>query len=172
MKRNGFEKIGSFEKALEIEESRLHSMRFQKKCPQYYYNFLYYHSGLFGDQIERYFSLFSRDQFHILTLEQLKEHPTASLRRIFEFLGLDAGFQSTIDHHNKSLATTRLPMIKYVLKSKMNAPRWLVAIGKKTIGKIDTRKIPPIKPKTRTNLLTRYEEDLRKLANLTGLRLD
>jgi len=169
MRRNGYEKINSFGKALKAEERRVHSEIFRIKCPQYYHNFLYFRSGLYGNQIERYFSFFDRSQFHFLTLEQLKTDPTSSLKAIFQFLGLNTDCKLKLQIHNKSHATTRLPLMTYFFKTKIDAYPSLVDIGKKVLGKIIFKEIPPMRAETRKKLLNRYHSDLSKLYDLTGI---
>ena len=52
---NGYEPIEIFEQALEIEETnRYENESFKNSNPEYYYNYLYFHSGLYSDQIKRF----------------------------------------------------------------------------------------------------------------------
>jgi hypothetical protein len=169
MRRNGYEKINSFEKALRAEEGRVGSENFRIKCPQYYYNFLYFRSGLFGDQIERYFSFFDKNQFHFLTLDRLKTDPISSLKLIFKFLGINPDFKVKFQIHNKSNATTRLPLMTYFFKTQFDAYPSLVNIGKKVFGKLIFKEISPMRVETRKKLLNRYHSDLGKLYDLTGI---
>ncbi len=169
MRRYGHEKIGSFEKALEVEETRAHSRRFQEKCPQYLYNFLYFRSGLYGEQIERYFALFDRHRFHFLTLDQLKSQPMEALKAILSFLGLDTDFTPNLRVHNEGSITARFPLIQYVWTHKVKHPRFLRKQGFKFLEKVNVMKVPPIRPETRNSLLARYESDLQKLKMLTGI---
>jgi hypothetical protein len=79
IRRDGYEKKATFEGALAAEEERVRSRAFKRNCPQYYYNFLYFRSGLYGEQIERYLSFFARHQFHFLTLNQLRSDARSAL---------------------------------------------------------------------------------------------
>jgi hypothetical protein len=169
MRRYGHEKIGSFEKALEIEETRFHSKEFQRRCPQYIYNFLYFRSGLYGEQIERYFELFDRQQFHFLTLDLLKSQPMAALQEILTFLELDPDFTPNLRVHNEGSITARFPLVQYFWTHKVKHPRFLRKQGFKILEKVNFKRVPPIRPETRSNLLARYESDLRKLRDLTGI---
>ena len=169
MVKLGYEKAATFEKALHLEEKRVHSKKFQNKCPHYYYNFLYFRSGLYGEQIERYFSLFDENQFHILTLEQLKIDPIASLVSIFKFLQLNTEFKPAIQVYNKSLRTARVPLIHFIWRTKIRRSRWPVKFIFRMIKNINLKRIPPVNTETRNTLLTRYDSDLRKLYHLTGI---
>ncbi len=171
MRRYGHERIGTFEKALEIEEERAHSRHFRENCPQYLYNFLYFRSGLYGEQIERYFSLFERNQFHFLTLNHLKTQPMASLEAILNFLGLSTDFTPNLRVHNEGSLTARSALIQYVWNHKIKHPIFLRKQVFKILKKVNFTKVPPINPQTRKNLLARYEKDLEKLESLTGMVL-
>ena len=169
MRRTGYEKTSIFEKALELEEKRVHSQRFKNKCPHYYYDFLYFRSGLYGEQIERYFSLFDENQFHFLMLEQLKADPTASLMAILKFLNLSTDFKPILRVHNEGLLTTRAPQIQYMWKTKVKRPLLLRKLGFRILQKVNFGEIPPMSTETRKILTTRYDNDLRKLYHLTGI---
>jgi hypothetical protein len=170
MRRHGYESAATFEKALQLEDKRVHSKRFQDKCPQYYYNYLYFRSGLYGEQIERYFSLFDENRFHILTLEELKIDPAASLLAIVKFLELNTDFKPIIQVHNKSLRTARVPLIHYIWRSKVRPSRVPGKFIFRMLEKINFKEIPPMSTEFRKALLTRYESDLRRLYQLTGIR--
>ena len=169
MRRYGHERIGTFEKALAVEESRARSRKFQTNCPQYLYNFLYFRSGLYGEQIERYLSYFDERQFHFLTLGQLKTQPMAALQATLSFLGLSMDFTPNLKVHNEGSKTARFPLIQYLWTHKVKHPRFLRKQGFKLLEKVNFEKVPPMRPETRNSLLARYEADLRKLENLTGI---
>lgn len=100
MRRHGFEQVGTFEGALEIEDSRFLSVEFKNHCPQYLYNFLYYRSGLYGEQLARYFSLFPKEQFHITTLSNLIDNTADCLRSVYDFLGVSDELPSSLAPQN------------------------------------------------------------------------
>lgn len=84
------ENIACFSDALAAEEARYYSRDFFVTCPQYFWNFMYCRSSMFDEQLARYFSLFKREQFHVLTLAELAADPARETGRIIAFLGLDA----------------------------------------------------------------------------------
>jgi len=170
MRRKGYEWAGSFEKALELEEKRWRSERFRRTCPQYFYNFLYFRSGLYGQQIERYFSLFDKTQFHVLTLDELKSDPVGSLRGVLELLEVDPDFSPTLRVHNEGARTALVPQLQYFFRSKVTRPRLLKRLGWSIVRRVNRMKIPPIRAETREALLRRYASDLERLAELTGIR--
>jgi hypothetical protein len=101
----GYETIGSFEEALEAEFSSRKDKpefmsKFRKGYSAYYWDFLYFHSGLYFDQVKRYRDLFSRKQLAIIIFEEFVEKPLKFVHRLYEFLGVDPGFEPDIKIHN------------------------------------------------------------------------
>lgn len=109
MRENGYEPITTFEEALREEGTsrlgpprfeRSHRPEFVRTNGQYYYNYLYFHSGLYHDQVKRYVDLFGREQVMVWVFEEFVADTRAHLRRGFEFLGVDKEFDSEIEVHN------------------------------------------------------------------------
>jgi Sulfotransferase domain len=83
------EEIADFAGALRAEAGRFASAEFFAGCRQYFWNFMYCRSSFYDRQLGRYFELFDRRQFHVLTLAELAADPLAASERIIAFLGLD-----------------------------------------------------------------------------------
>jgi hypothetical protein len=171
MRRYGYETIGTFEKALAAEEKRFRSKRFKKNCNQYFYNFLYFRSGLFACQIKRFFDLFDQSRFHILTLDRLKKDPARELSAIYDFLGVKNLFQPEIKVHNPGL-TSRLPRLENFLNLRLRKPKWLRRRALQMAEKYNMKPVPPVGQETRAGLARRYTEDLAMLYSLTGIRFE
>jgi len=175
MRRYGFEYVGSFEKALDVEEKRVASDRFTETCPQYIHNYYYYRSGRFGEQVKRYFDLFERDRFHFLTLDQLKADPDRSIREIFNHLGVDATAAIDTRVHNAGNLTRRYAKLQYFWHTRLfpvlrrrkqfQTCEWIIRL----LDRINLMPVPPMNPATRSALAVRYAPDLKKLASLTGV---
>lgn len=92
-KRWGFEQL-PIQQALQQEEERLKAAF---KDQDYKSNNFIHHSykarGLYKVQLERFFRHFPRRQVLILSSEELFEEPANTLRKIFEFVSIDAEFQ-------------------------------------------------------------------------------
>jgi hypothetical protein len=118
MHDHGYEKIASFPEALTAEEAwRLDNDEFKTNNGQYYHNFLYYHSGLFFQQVKRYFDIFGREQVHVLIFEEFVKTPLEHVRRLFEFLGVTPGFDPKLEVHNPS--ALRYPPLESSLRSEL-----------------------------------------------------
>ena len=170
MRRSGFEWIGSFEQALSAEEKRVRSRRFKMRCPQYYYNFLYFRSGLYGEQIERYLNLFDRQQFHFLMLDQLLKDPTSILTGVLAFLNLDANFSPPFEIHNKGDVTARSALVQYLCSTRIPCPRTIRKWGDTVLNKLNMKVVSPLPRATKKALIASYGQDLVKLFQLAGVQ--
>jgi hypothetical protein len=83
------EPISSFADALEADAYRQTSRDFLCTCHWPVPNYLYCRSTIFDEHLARYFSLFDREQFHVLTLAELANNPINTTKRILRFLDLD-----------------------------------------------------------------------------------
>lgn len=93
--------IGNFHNALLAEEERFHSSQFFLECRHYFYNFMYLRSSHFDEQISRYFSLYPRNHFLVMSLAELRLQPQRTITQIGNFLDLDpAGFGQEIPIDN------------------------------------------------------------------------
>jgi hypothetical protein len=165
LRRDGFESYNTFEKALHAENKRLNSERF-KKNNQYYYSYLYFHSGLFGQQLQRYFFLFDRAQFHIITLEQLKNYFEETIENILVFLKVDSDITLTQADKNKGYDVRFLPIQRLQRRLPRQYRKYLDPLA--ALNKTKTR---PINKTTRAELMNRYKTDLSLLYELTNIYL-
>ena len=85
-----YEDIKDFIEALKAEPYRATSAEFWINFRQYAWNFLYCCSSLYDQQLARYFALFDRSQFHLLTLAEFSRNPREALSQIADFLKIDA----------------------------------------------------------------------------------
>ena len=84
-----YELIDCFNEAVNIENERFHSPAFWQGCRMYPWNYFYWRSSLYYEQIERYFKVFRREQILVLTLADFAADPGSSCDSISEFLGID-----------------------------------------------------------------------------------
>jgi hypothetical protein len=76
--------VESFAEALTIEDERFNGDH--TVLPHYPWNFFYIRSSRYDVQLKRYFALFSREQFLILSLADLAKNPQGTVRRLWDFL--------------------------------------------------------------------------------------
>jgi hypothetical protein len=94
-RREQEEPLESFDQALTAEEGRLRPERAHMRADRSYQSWpygcwSYQDRSLYAEQLERWFKLFPREQFHFLTLEELSTQPGETLDAVHEFLGLPA----------------------------------------------------------------------------------
>ena len=169
MRRHRYESLNTFEKALRAEEKRKESIWFKNNNPQYFYNFLYFESGKYGSQINRYLSLFDKSQFLFIKYEEFIHNRTEGLNKIWEFLGIPEFTCSHDIHSNKGFAI-RYHLLEKLIRSKFIANKVSVKLGiKRTLKSINNIPIEPLRNKTKAKLMDKYNEDLELLYNLTGI---
>jgi sulfotransferase family protein len=177
MIKHGCEWISSFEKALHAEETRAADPVFEKHNPQYFYNYLYFRSGLYGEQIERYFHWFDRDRFLFLTTDDLLSDPLGLIRRVWKFLGVDPSVVPNMEVMNQGGSVRSAPWQFFLHQRlrpalcRLRVPRchhvveWFMNRNSAGVP------IPPMKPQTRELLRSGYAADLLLTEELTGLDL-
>jgi hypothetical protein len=102
LSRNGEEPCNSFEEALEVEDKRFHCGQFRDRPDAYFWNYMYTHSSRYDLQLERYFALFPREQFFVMTLGEWKSDSRFWLQQIFRFLNVDPEIQINAEPKNQA----------------------------------------------------------------------
>jgi hypothetical protein len=102
LSRYGEEPSNSFEEALELENKRFHCGRFRNRPDTYFWNYMYTHSSRYDLQLERYFGLFPREQFFVMTLGEWKSDSRFWLQQIFRFLNVQTEIQISAEPKNQA----------------------------------------------------------------------
>ncbi len=170
---HGHEILPTFERALDAEDRRYGSARFRRTCPGSFWNFMYFRSGLYAEQLERYFALFPRDRFFITTLDRLVDDTTSTVDDLCSFLGVAPMHASTLPRDGTSKGV-RSP------SAQVMGRRYLRPLAKRQVPgagpawswlQQHNRAAPPVMTAaTKAELLRRYERDLSRLELLTGIR--
>jgi hypothetical protein len=85
------ESVG-FEEALNLEQERSRAGKYQRSC----YGYLW--RGFYAEQVERYLRLFPRESLFCIVYEQdIVQKQADTLKSLFGFLGVDAGFKPAAD---------------------------------------------------------------------------
>ncbi len=92
-RREGEEELDSFADAVAVEDQRLQHERTRAQRSPHYNSWpigcwSYLMRSRYAEQLERWFALLPREQFHFLTLEEIEENPQAALDGVHLFLGL------------------------------------------------------------------------------------
>ncbi|MDR3469709.1 MAG: sulfotransferase domain-containing protein [Xanthobacteraceae bacterium] len=82
-----------FHEALLLEAERFRSLEFFANCRHYFWNFMYLRSSIYDEQLDRYFRLYPRENFLVMSLAEFRREPDRVKRTVAEFLNIDvAGF--------------------------------------------------------------------------------
>lgn len=178
----GFEEITSFEQALETEEVRRESEDFKHNNRFWYYAYLYFHSGLYSEQVARYLDVFPPDRVKIVLFESIKRHPIETTQDIYRFLEVDPTFEARTKRRNKSFFPLSVSAQCLIARSWRNHPlkgsespptvidhALLVGfLSNLLLGRLRRH---VFRPETRRVLLQRYAEDIRRTSDLIGIDL-
>ena len=87
----------------------------------------YIELGKYASQLERYLEFFEADQIHITLYEEIKSNPESVLKRLFQFLNVDASYKpSSIEKKVNVSHSYRIPQINNFIKSTSRFIRPLV----------------------------------------------
>jgi hypothetical protein len=172
MVQTGFETIATFEAALAAEDRRFTSDRFKRTCPHYFWNYMYFRSGLFGEQLARYHAYFPADRFFYTTLYDLQLDPQGVTDAMCAFLGVASQRVDDFPHTNPSKGV-RNALIKRAERKflwPMAARRVpLARAALVRLDRINTAPAPAVAPATYDALLARFGDDLALLERLSGV---
>lgn len=175
MVEGGYEMHRSFERALDAEDRRFHSERFRRTCRQSFWNYMYVRSGLFGEQVQRYFEYFDRRQFWFTTLDRLITEPAQTMHDLQGFLDVEPVEVERFPRDATSKGIRSQPVAYAEQRLLRPLTRRTGFPGESTLAAIsrwnggDDK--PTMQPATRFRLQERFEPDLRLLRDLTGIDL-
>ena len=179
----GFEDAATFEKGLAREASRLNNARFIKEWQLLYHAFLYYHSGLYAEQVSRYLETFPREQVHIVLFDDMKKDLLATVQGIYRFLGVDPDFEPELDSRNASNFPLSVKFQAFISRrwhANPLYPRGPVRGRDKTHypiamsmnSMLGAYRKDRLHPETRRALTARFAPDIARTAALIGRNLD
>lgn len=171
MVAEGYEFASSFERALQLEEHR----RFKKIPnffePEYYWDYMYFRSGLYYEQVKKYLDLFGKENVLILKFEELMNN--FNYKNICDFLEI-CYYEVRIERKNKAVSAIN-PKLNFLIrkinnilgkfynhktKQKRDFLIYLFQLNKKPYG---------INEYTKNKLKNLYKNDILKLEKLTEL---
>jgi hypothetical protein len=179
----GFEDAPTFEKGLAREASRLGNERFIKEWQLLYHAFLYYHSGLYADQVGRYLEAFPREQVHIVLFDDMKKDLLGTIQGVYRFLGVDPSFEPDLDARNASNFPLSVKFQAFVSRRWNGSPlfprgpirgrdKTHYPIALAINGLLGAYRKERLHPETRRALTARFAPDIARTAALIGRNLD
>lgn len=172
--RDGIETARSFAEALELEEKRAA----EGGWAHWYH---YKRIGLYGEQLERYYRLFSKEQIKIFLFEDLQHEPLSVVREIFVFLGVDPNFVPNLSERHNPYGVPRFPRLQAWLLKPSKVKRVIFTPIRLMLPEAKRKELllrflrdwnikpmpkPGLDPEIRRQLAEYYREDIMKLQNL------
>ena len=175
MVQEGYEYAPSFEQALKLEDKRINKKIPNFWEPGYKWDYLYFRSGLYYEQVERYIDLFSN--ILILKFDDFIYNPIITYQNICDFL--EIGFHPIHFKKENISYSVYHPYLQFALRKLINFFNFLknkfIDIKTKKdrdrLMLLGVKKNKPTKLERhiRTELLKRYKEDIEKLSDLTNI---
>ena len=125
--------------------------------------------GLYTEKLQRFLTLFPKDQILVQRYDLLKNNPAEYLRRIYEFLAVGTDFESPMTANNTNAVSLRLGRsrtLHYVSKG-------LVRLGSyglsRVLDRVVHKELPQMRRDTRDHLLREYYlDEFERLESLLG----
>jgi hypothetical protein len=179
MTMEGYEWLPTFERALAEEERRFADVTFQSKNPQYFWNYMYFRSGLYHYHVQEYLRLFGHDHVRIYLLEDLVGDAGAVYADVCKFLDIDVTFRPVFMPENAS-RRPRSTGLQFLLRR-----RWCAAAREYSATSLQRSAIAALMaanmrcggrgrphPTTANILKERYASDVQRLGALIGRDCD
>jgi len=172
----GYERFGTFERALEAEDVRFASERFRARCNGSFWDYMYVRSGLYGTLLSRYLEHFERDRFFITTLDELLADVPGTLNAIADHVGVAPFPELQLPHEaaSRNVRSTHLQRLlrqyldRYAPDGVDEPPKWHRPALNRLIT-FNTLPKPSIADQTRAMLDERFSRDLALLTRISGV---
>ncbi|MFB2918690.1 sulfotransferase domain-containing protein [Aerosakkonema funiforme] len=186
MIQDGYEYARTFEEALAKEQQRRNQKIPNFFEPQYYYNYMYFSSGLYYEQVNRYLELFGHNVF-IGLFEDFIKDPKEFLNQLWQFLEIKPcdNLQEEAKNPSRKVVHTYISFaMRRITKFKDSVSRYLdrnyqiklynTKEGRDFLLKLVTtkQKPNPIKPDTYKRLREKYKDEYEKIESNLKLNLD
>ena len=162
------EPIADFETAFNKEAER----KAENWSPLYHYK----GKGYYTEQLERYYTLFPKENIKILLFEDLIKNPIESTQDVFKFLNIDNSFIPDISKKANVSGTPKgifgwiiMKLRHYNLIPNIQFSNYLPDFMIQFIFNSAYKKVSPLAPELKKRLThTFYKEDVLKLEKLIG----
>ena len=172
---NGNEAIRSFEDALAAENDRREGRRLPED-PHPLHGLMYRQIPRYGEQLERYFKVFGRDNVRVIIFDDFKRDTAGAFRQTLEFLGVDPSYQTEfkVINPNRTVRSSFLRSFIYHPPAWTHRlATWLVPkpLRKRILKGLLNFNTKPVKrksmdPALRARLNDVYREDVEHLGRL------
>lgn len=134
----------------------------------------YFDTSLYFSALQRYFDRFGAARIKVILFDDLAAKPQTVLRELYEFLGVDASFETDVStRHNVSVAPRSVLLNEIISKTSQAIhdrlpPSWRdTGIGAR-VQRWLLRKPKPLPAAIRQRLLRELRDDIRRTESLIG----
>lgn len=142
-------------------------------------NPMYLSVSSYATQIEQYLKVYPADRLHVVLSEQMRDDRAATIRNVFEFLGVDPDIELEILNHEFNRTDRKLREPRELMRWAKTVPGYKQVVGAlpkplKNLGrKVGTRDIIAqeemrLSDETRAFIQESLQDDLRSLRNHLG----
>jgi len=138
--------------------------------------------GRYGEQLEHLYSVFPRDQVHVLRYRELVDEPQACIDAIATFLGVEPGLVGTVGSENVSTFVADTPVnaaLRWAVRSGARTGAWLPPRVWRRAGapllwalKRSHANRPELTEEQRASLVAELVDDIERLEAVTGQSFD
>lgn len=181
MIQDGYEYASTFKKALALENYRINRKIPNFFEPEYYYNYLYFSSGLYHKQVKRYLDLFKNNVL-VIKFDFFKNNLNTTYDQVCSFLDINTNVLSPeVYNVSKYVYSPKLQFILRKINNRMNkisnkhfsisynskqSRDWFLKLGLKK------QRPPELSIETKKKLIIKYADDIEKLSKLTTISFD
>ena len=158
--RQGDETL-SFSQALQQEQQRINN--------NWGLLWHYQSKGFYAEQLQRYFSLFDKEQIRIYLYEDWNNNPGSLLQDMFQFLEVDASFTPNTDSRHNTSGIPQNKIVKTLVQKTYPMRfiyRRLASQQLRSYFKKQVFSKPQLSPQLHTKLMDLYREDILQLQTL------
>jgi hypothetical protein len=134
--------------------------------------------GRYGEQLEHLFSVFPREQVHVLRYKQLVDEPESTLDAICHFLGIEPGRVGAVGAENVSTFVADTPVnrvLRTAIRAGATAGAWVppqvwraASLPLLWALKRTPANRPELTEQARTDLVAELVDDIERLERLLG----
>lgn len=167
MVMHGYENCTSFKKALDIENKRKHTQ--EVLLHTFRQNYFYFSSGLYYEQVKRYFNVFGRENVLVMAHEDFRQQQIDKLNKIYNFIGVSEISEFNKESINKSSRVISVKLQYFCRKQLLKGQKrlfivkllnWVLEVN--TINKKPIKMAISIKNKMEND----YYDNAKKLSKL------
>ena len=126
-------------------------------------------ASAYGQHLRRWYEYFPRENLLILTFDDMKADPEGFLKTIYEFLGVDADFQSPLTRQRLNATATISSKSRILYYAYRGLLRFDLFGLSRMLDTVNAVERPPIDPATRKRLIEEvFLPDILEVEKLTG----